>query len=516
MLTNHAPPTMPGSAHQTLGFPLKHPLFWLLALALAHVVLRVNVSPALKWDEAEQMLWSQQLAWGYGAQPPLYTWLQWAVNQVFGPGLLALSLLKQALLVLSYVLLWQAARLFLDRRGAWWAAASMILVPTLGWRTVTDLAHTVLLLTSVAATWLVLLRLVHKPRPAVFALLGAVCAMGMLAKYSFALIAVAMLLAALSEPTTRRALFAPGWWWAPLVGAALLLPHALWLATHWQQATALTVSKMQGQQPGTAAALYDLGGDLFTNLLPFALLALASFGSAWWRRPQTPVAPWVQRLFIRYFICIVVALAGMAMMGGIAVFKARWIAPMLCIVPLAAFCLRPELQEHAHGRRYTLSLVCVALLILLGASMQSWVDGLRGHTGRLTFPIVALEQTLRDNGYHGEGPIIASDHLLAGMLKTRFPQAPVAACPWTGNKSTSGCVATTAQRLPATKASALLVTCDQDAPHAWWAAAAAGLPEAAGVQPAQAIALPYRMAFRQHPPRIQCRYTHWHPAKSRP
>ena len=71
-----------------------HPLFWLAFFALAHIVVRVAASPALKWDEAEQMLWTQQLSMGYGSQPPLYTWLQWLVNQVVGPSVLSLSVLK--------------------------------------------------------------------------------------------------------------------------------------------------------------------------------------------------------------------------------------------------------------------------------------------------------------------------------------------------------------------------------------------------------------------------------------
>ena len=46
------------------------------------VLVRLAVSPALELDEAEQALWTQRLALGYGAQPPLYTWLQWTVFQV--------------------------------------------------------------------------------------------------------------------------------------------------------------------------------------------------------------------------------------------------------------------------------------------------------------------------------------------------------------------------------------------------------------------------------------------------
>lgn len=49
------------------------------------------------------MLWTQQLSMGYGSQPPLYTWLQWLVNQVVGPSVLSLSVLKHSLLALTYV-----------------------------------------------------------------------------------------------------------------------------------------------------------------------------------------------------------------------------------------------------------------------------------------------------------------------------------------------------------------------------------------------------------------------------
>ena len=83
--------------------PVAHPLAWLLALSLAHVAVRVAISPALKWDEAEQMLWSQQLRAGYGAQPPLYTWLQWGANALLGPSVLALALVKGVLMILTLV-----------------------------------------------------------------------------------------------------------------------------------------------------------------------------------------------------------------------------------------------------------------------------------------------------------------------------------------------------------------------------------------------------------------------------
>ena len=172
-------------------------LLGLLVLTLAHVAARLWVSPALKWDEGEQMLWSQQLAWGYGAQPPLYTWLQWGFNATLGPSVLALSLLKHTLLALTYLLMALAARQLMPPRAAVWASASMLLIPALGWTSVRDQTHSVLVTCAVAGSWWALLRLWRRPAPAGYALLGFFVALGVLAKYNYALFAGALLLAAL-------------------------------------------------------------------------------------------------------------------------------------------------------------------------------------------------------------------------------------------------------------------------------------------------------------------------------
>ena len=190
------------------GVVVRHPVPWLLAWALALVLARLWLSPALELDEAEQMLWSQRLAWGYGAQPPLYTWLQVGVATLLGPGLLALAMLKMALLALTYWCLWRAAREVLPPRAAWWAAASLVWLPIMGWESLRDLTHTVLVCASVAATWWLVLRQLQRPQPSGFVALGLVLALGLLSKYSFALFALALGLAVLSGRETRPLLWA--------------------------------------------------------------------------------------------------------------------------------------------------------------------------------------------------------------------------------------------------------------------------------------------------------------------
>lgn len=454
---------------QSPGPPAAHPLFWLLLLAAAHVAVRVAISPALKWDEAEQMLWSQHLALGYGAQPPLYTWLQWAVNAVLGPNVLALSLLKHAALALTYVLMWLAGRELLGPRGAWWASASMLLLPPLGWDSVRDQTHTILVTAMTCAAWWLLLRLIKQPRPRDFALLGLVCGLGMLSKYSFALVAGAMALAALTVPEARRALLSRGWWWTPVVGALVVAPHATWLATHLQEATSGTLHKMQIQQGmAWSKGLLNLLAGLAGMMLLWALVALWAFRSAWWQRPAAPAAPWAMSLFKRYFALVLLALLGMVLVGGVTNFRGRWLLPLLCAAPLMAFVARPELQQHPRARRYTGAVVAIALVLLVAAGARLWFGLVRGNADELNHPVVELAAALQEAGYDGKSPIVASDHMLAGTLRTRFPAAPTQACATEEGDDVPACVAKVAEGAREAGQGLLLVSSAGRLETDWW------------------------------------------------
>ena len=499
MNTATAPATPP------LRSPIDHPLFWLLAMTLAHVAVRVAVSPALKWDEAEQMLWSQQLALGYGAQPPLYTWLQWGVNALVGPSVLALALLKQALLALAYVFMYLAGRELLGPRGAFWASASMLLLPPLGWYSIRDQTHTVLVTAMACAAWWLLLRIVRRPRAADFAWLGLVCGCGLLAKYSFALVMAALLAAALSVPESRRALLSRGGWWAPLVCLLVVLPHAWWLLGHVHEATGETVGKLQisaerAPVQGVARLIEGVAG----TLALWAAVALWAFRSAWWRGGAAPAAPWAQRVFERYLAGVALALTGMVLVAGVSGLKGRWLLPLLCMVPLAAFAARPALQQHPRGRRYTAAIAAVAVVILIAAGIRPWFSGLRGEVDELNHPATELALALRAAGYDGVSPIIAADHMMAGLLRTRFPQAAVDACT-SEEEDVRACVKADVARAQAAGRGWLLISRADRVEPGWWDKAAL-----APADPPQTLTLPLHMVREGTAP-AQYHYR-WHAA----
>lgn len=400
---------------------------WLLLLLYfgAHVVARTLVSDALELDEAEQALWTQHLAAGYGSPPPLYTWLQWAVFQVTGVSVLSLSLLKNTLLASTYALVWLAARRLMPPPLALLAAASMLLIPQIGWESQRDLTHSVLATAVAAATLYVVVRLIEKPRPVLYLALGLCAALGLLSKYSFAVYLAALGLAVLLSRDTRPVLRSPWLIAAALLALVVLSPHALWLLDNWQLASARTLEKLDaspGLAGGVVRGLSSLLGATLATLAALVLILAAIFGRAAWT-PAT-ASPHC-RLWGRYLGLLALLMLALVVVGGATHFKGRWLQPLLFMAPLAFFCCRPQLSTHP--RLYWLrgTLVVFALLYLFMASMRPVFDGWRNRPDELNEPAAELALALRSAGYDGHAPIVTHDAVLGGVLRVRFPQAQV-------------------------------------------------------------------------------------------
>jgi len=505
---------------RSLAWPVAHPLLWFALIAAAHVATRVGVSSALKWDEAEQMIWSQQLLPGYGTQPPLYTWLQWGANALLGPGVLALAALKQTLLALTYALMWLAAREVLAPRAAFWASAGMVLIPSLGWFSIRDQTHTILVTTMACGAWWMLVRIVRYRRQADFAWLGLFCGLGMLAKYNFALFAGALLLAALSVPEARRALLARGWWWTPLVALLVVLPHGLWLLGHLQQASDGTLRKMEmGGRSPLATGLRELAIAWFGSVLLWALAALAAFGGAWWRRPPDADADaaatrtrWLAQVGWRYLMVVTLPLIGMVLVAHVTSFRDRWLLPLMCGFPLIAMAARPWLDTLRGGRRMTWAIVGFALLTVLVAGMRPWLAARDKTPDELNHPIAELGIALRQAGYDGTSPILGADHMLAGALRTRFPLATVDACG--EHEPPAPCIDDFLTKVARPGGGWLIVSRADRLDPTWWADTLKALPAGSAAQGTRSIELPFHMVREGAAP---AHYDYlWHPPTHQP
>ncbi len=408
---------------------MKRALALFFLFAAVQVCLRLLVSDSLELDEAEQVLLAQQWAWGYGGQPPLYTWLQAAIFTLCGTNILGLALVKGGLVfaVLAFTYL-AVHRVSECEPTALVAAGAWFLLPHFAWEARRDLSHTVLAVAAVAATVFFAVQWRKRPGAAAATGLGLSAALGVLGKYNFLLFLAAFGLAALSVRSVRASLRTWRLLPAVLLFAGICGAHAMWFFTHRELATAghekLFAPEAQGRLQATLAGLWSLP----EQGVPAALLLVAVCWACAVRRPASN-AP-------RFSARELELLAGRTMLFGVLIcvalavglqmrFKARWLLPLLAMLPFqCALWLRNRTGEQ-RVRWLARAGAVAAVLSLVALPAAAPLAPLTGKFTRLNAPYGSLAEQLKENGISPE-LILAENRLVGGNLKLFFPASRVA------------------------------------------------------------------------------------------
>jgi len=393
---------------------------FLLVLAiyfLLQVVLRVTSPAVLDLDEAEAILSFQHLQAGYGNQPPLYFWLQWLMFSAFGINLVALSVQKNLLLFCTYLAMFHTARLLIGMSAAIIAAASLILLPQLGWESQRDLTHSVLATCMAALTlWCYVGLLRHRSRWR-HALFGLLVGLGLQSKYNFAVFALGLLAASLLVREHRRAVWTRDAWLALAVAALSLAPHALWLFNHLDVAAGATLEKMHGRGGDYAGRVGRGFGNMVGATMLFATPLWIVYGWIWWRRRgqararlDTPAARFILWFYLAAFACITV----LVLSGELARIKSRWMQPILFLLPLAFLVLFPSLARRTMRRIILWAAGVCAILILAGMLARGYLD----KDTRAPFGALSAQLMLR---FPQADTVVANDLTVAGNLYLHHP-----------------------------------------------------------------------------------------------
>jgi len=352
---------------------------FLLALAgyfLLQVVLRASSPAVLKLDEAEAVLAFQHLRLGYGSQPPLYFWLQWPLFSLFGVNLLVLSVQKNLLLFGTYLGVFCAARPLVGVHGAITAAASLVLLPPIGWEAQLDQTHSVLATCMAALALWCYVGLLKHGGVLRYALFGLLIGLGLQSKYNFAVFALALMAGSLVVPEHRRAVWNRKAWIALAVLMLSLAPHGLWLVDHLELATRATRAKMLGDAAGhagnVARGVSRLAGAIFLFATPLWIV----YGWIGWRhregarlRLDQPHA----RFFLWFFVAPFACIAALVLAGALASMKPRWLQPVLFPLPLAFLAIFPALARRAVCRSVLWVAAAFAIVIPAGLSARAYL-----------------------------------------------------------------------------------------------------------------------------------------------
>jgi len=228
-------------------------------------------------DMAEMVAWSHHAAFGNPKHPPLGSWLVGAWFSVMPMTDAAYYVFAIILVTIALWIAWRVSAPYLtaDKRVA--GLAFLTFVPFFNFHAIKFNADTLLIPLWAATTWAFLLSL-REPRGVGLAVLAGVgAAAAMLGKYSSVFLLASLLMAALVHPQRDIYFrsFAP--WIAIIVGAALLAPHAIWLAGHdfapFQYA--LDTHPATYRQ-GTLSAIHFIGGTLAFIAVPIIVTAVAA------------------------------------------------------------------------------------------------------------------------------------------------------------------------------------------------------------------------------------------------
>ncbi|MGR3499885.1 MAG: ArnT family glycosyltransferase [Limimaricola soesokkakensis] len=396
----------------------RHWIAAILLWAAAQVAWRFAQGPSLELDEAEAFYHARHLALGYNAQPPLYFWLQWAVFQVAGEGILALALLKNALLAMGGLALYAMLRRLRPPFEAGLAVMALGLLPQVLWEAQRALTHSVLAISLSLVILALADRVLRDPGRAglgVWLAFGIAAGLGVISKWNVALLPAAIAVAALIRAEWRARISPTGALLAIAAASAAVAAPLWWVAGNLATASG-SLHKLGIEATAPLLRAFEGLGSLAAAWLAFCgLVILVVVGIAIATRARPRWRPDEQaRLMIAVMLTGAALLAVGLVAGGATEVKDRWLLPVALFAgPLVALWAIDRLGPSGQ-RRLGVGLAGLWTLAFALLPISGWVDpGYRG----ADFPGWAAEI----EAAHPDLPIVTDSMWAAGNLSMMLP-----------------------------------------------------------------------------------------------
>jgi hypothetical protein len=390
-----------------------------------HYVCQLVAKPGLKEDDAEQVFWSQSLGWGYGYQPPLYTWLVQGAFALFGVRVASVIAVRYAVLGCLYSALYACVgAVTQDKRMAFLGAGSLLLMPTFAESSLRGYSHSLLASTLMLATCLVLLILRQSGRTLWYAALGLTVGVGLLSKYNYGLFAGGLFAAALTVHSFRHRLLDRRIVIAVALAGVLVWPHARWALMHRGELTSYLASRgllvpaadQSGALAGSVGLLLRAGLDSPALLLGVWLLCFRTGAGV--GAPQADVVCCLGR-----FVIVTTAVLLLLPLAGPIQYQIHWLQPFVVLVPCLLFA-RVDLAAQGPRRTaaYGVCLGTAALVVAVLRLAAPWMPTPAADDRACRTPYARFVPEFRAAGFEN-GPIVAGDVVLAGNLGTVYPRS---------------------------------------------------------------------------------------------
>ena len=408
---------------------IKKPIFWLLIYLVVHFLIRVLFSQTLQVDDAEQIRHAQELLLGFPIpQPPMYSWLSWGLFQLLGSGLFALTLLKYTIISLTFWFTWLVSgQLFQHLQTRYIATFSYLLMPSFAWHMHQGFTHTILLGFGIILSLHALLLLKDNNSIKNYLYLGLALGVGLMAKYSFLLFMVPLIISAISIASFRKIIFNQKILLSIGVFILIIGPHAYWLTQHYQEIFLSIDQKLKVTSDNLLVdrirSVGQFTGAAIAFVVPFSLIFIINSWRKIFNIDKQASKDDSTLLLNRFYLIILVSVILLSIFVSMPHFKVRWFHPLMMIFPLwmLARIERKTPLPKSIMRWFAVSTIIFTILILSIRIVQVTIGPELGKYGRLNRPIIETfdklpASTIEDSIIKTEDGFIGS-HLLSHYQK---------------------------------------------------------------------------------------------------
>lgn len=388
-------------------------LFWM--------VIPPVFSSSFPLDVPEGIYWGKEFQLGYYKHPPFSSWILYsfyAVFGVFGP-----YILSQICISLTIFFVYLLGKNIVSKEKAFYSGIFVLSIFYYTWPSI-EFNHNVAQMPIWAGLIYVFYLALKKNTWSAWLVFGVVTGIGMLTKYSVAILVFAIVLFSLLTSYRRLWLTAKPWV-AVVVALALFSPHVWWLYQHdWLTFTYIqSRSHEDGGGVNHLAAFKYLASQI-VNCLPLLLILLCNKSLSFKFR-NIKIDDRNFLFFIGIFPGLFLFLLGLVSGANI---RDMWASPMWSLVGLILVAMIPEniFQNHKKGLAKGLVIWLFIISVLMACYIQ-FGGQLRHKPSRMDWPQQELslkaEQEWKQIS-HCQLDNIGGDNWLAILVATKMNQMP--------------------------------------------------------------------------------------------
>jgi len=336
-------------------------LFFIIIYCSIFLVLRLSSSlTAMTLDEAELFIDASEFKLGFDDQPPLYSWIIKALSLIFGLNVPLMVTVNQILICVFFCVIYSILRFLYKRRTTELALLSYVFIFLYSYDFYRYMIHTTLMVVIAALCFWVFLKLLYRPKPTYYAVLGTLMALGILAKYNFVFFVLLIFISSLFNKLARKRFFNKKTFLFFIFFVLVSSPHFIWLYNDGFKALKYTLDR--GHSGDLSQNILQVLVDFLWQPLLYSLIFLVFFFKDINLRFSS------DRIQIRRLLISVLLFAYLVPLLVIIFFKLgnfsqRWLASVNFLLPIVFFGFITKTNADRFFRAFCGLLISVIFLI---------------------------------------------------------------------------------------------------------------------------------------------------------